>query len=66
MLKAYPIEGNAPNWTIRMRGTSTSAWLVEGCDVWERKLSRSERDPDRLLAACIDDATGITGHPDQT
>ena len=64
MLKEYPIEGKAPNWYFRMRETSNGAWLVEGCDIWGRKVSRSGGDPDKLLAVCVADAIEISDHTD--
>ncbi len=56
MLKRYPIEGELDGWYFRMEETSSSAWLVEGSDVWGRNVSRSGGDPDALLAACVADA----------
>ena len=55
----YPIAGRVPNWYFRATETSSNAWLVEGCDVWGRKVSRQGGDPDELLAACIEDASQI-------
>jgi len=55
----YPIEGRLPNWFFRVTETSNNAWLVEGCDLWGRKVSRSGGDPDELLEACLSDAKAI-------
>lgn len=55
----YPIAGRVPNWYFRAIETSNNAWLVEGCDVWGRKVSRQGADPDKLLDACIEDAGQI-------
>lgn len=59
MLADYPVEGRLPNWFFRIIETSNNAWLVEGCDLWGRKVSRSGGDPDQLLDACISDAKAI-------
>jgi hypothetical protein len=56
MLADYPLEARLPNWFFRIIETSNNAWLVEGCDLWGRKVSRSGGDPDQLLDACISDA----------
>jgi hypothetical protein len=59
MLEDYPVEGRLPNWLFRIIETSNNAWLVEGCDLWGRKVSRCGGDPDQLLDACISDAKAI-------
>ena len=59
MLKDYPIEGKLRNWYFRARETSNSAWLVEGCDIWGRKVSRSGGDLEALLSACVNDAAEV-------
>lgn len=65
MRRDYPVAGRLPNWYFRAIETSNNAWLVEGRDVWGRRVSRSGRDPDQLLEACIADAAQIikqSGH----
>ena len=59
MLESFPIEGRLPDWYFRIRETSASAWLVEGSDVWGRRVARSGGDPDELLEACVRDARAI-------
>ena len=56
MLGEYPIEGKLPDWYFRITETSNNAWLVEGCDIWGRKVSRTGDDPDELLVDCVKDA----------
>lgn len=59
LLEDYPVDGQLPNWFFRVTETSNNAWLVEGCDLWGRKVSRSGGDPDELLDACVSDAKAI-------
>jgi hypothetical protein len=59
MRRVYPIEGRLAGWFFRAVETSNGAWLVEGCDIWGRKVSRSGTDPDVMLEACVSDATAI-------
>jgi hypothetical protein len=59
MLEKYPLADRLPNWFFRITETSNNAWLVEGCDLWGRKVSRCGGDPDALLAAYLCDAQDI-------
>ena len=59
MLADFPVDGKRPNWYFRMTETSSNAWLVEGCDVWGRKVSRSGGDPEALLEECLSDAAVV-------
>lgn len=59
LLENYPIEGRPLDWFFRIKEISNNAWLVEGCDLWGRKVSRSGGDPDQLLEACVLDAKAI-------
>lgn len=59
MVAEFPVEGRLPGWYFRMQETSNNAWLVEGSDVWGRRVSRAGGDPDTLLAECIRDAADI-------
>jgi hypothetical protein len=59
MVGDYPIEGRLPNWYFRATETSNNAWLVEGCDIWGRMVSRAGGDPEELLSACVNDAAQI-------
>jgi hypothetical protein len=61
MVQEYPIEGRLADWYFRTEETSNGAWLVEGSDVWGRKVARSGGDPDALLDACVADAAKIAG-----
>jgi hypothetical protein len=59
MVKEYPIENKLTDWYFRITETSNEAWLVEGCDIWGRKVSRTGGDPEHLLSACVSDAEKI-------
>ena len=59
MRREYPIEGHIDGWFFRIRETSNNAWLVEGLDVWGRKVSRDGGDPAALLAECVNDARSV-------
>ena len=61
IVSEYPIEGRLPDWYFRVIETSNSAWLVEGSDIWGRKVSRTGGDPEKLLEACVSDAEKIRG-----
>ena len=63
MVSEYPIEGELTDWYFRIAETSNNAWLVEGCDIWGRKVSRTGADPDELLVACVRDAKQILHGP---
>ena len=63
MLSEYPIEGKLPDRYFRIAETSNNAWLVEGCDIWGRKVSRTGGDPDELLVACVKDAGQLLQGP---
>jgi hypothetical protein len=57
--RAYPIAGRVDGWFFRVDEKSPGAWLVEGADLWGRKVSRTGGDPDALLEACVGDARAI-------
>lgn len=57
--REYPIEGRVSGWYFRVVETSNSAWLVEGSDLWGRKVSRTGGDPESLMQAVISDAQKI-------
>lgn len=61
MVREYPIEDKLAGWYFRITETSNEAWLVEGCDVWGRRVSRAGSDPEKLLSACVADAAEILG-----
>ena len=59
MLKSYPIKGKTIGWYFRRTETSNNAWLVEGSDVWGRKISIQGSDPDAILAAAEKQVSSI-------
>jgi hypothetical protein len=42
-----------------MDEVSANVWLVEGTDLWGRRVSRKGLDENELLAACEDDGRQI-------
>lgn len=59
ILEDFPIRGKTPGWFFRMEEVSNGAWIVEGSDLWGRRVSRGGGDPDDMLAACEEDAAEI-------
>ena len=59
MRQKYPIAGRLKHWYFRSAEISNNAWLVEGCDIWGRTVSRRGDDPDELLAKCIEHAETV-------
>ena len=59
MLKEYPIESSVRGWFFRHTEVSNNVWLVEGCDLWGRKVTRTGTDDKALLSECEDDARSI-------
>ena len=59
--KAFPITGVVDGWFFRQTEVSAGAHLVEGTDLWGRKVSRLGGNPDELLSLCAADATHING-----
>lgn len=57
--REYPIEGRVSGWYFRVVEASNSAWLVEGSDLWGRKVSRTGTDPESLMQAVVSDAQQI-------
>lgn len=49
ILKTHPISGRAHGWYFRVLEISNGAWVVEGVDLWGRKLSAQGEDPAKLL-----------------
>ena len=59
--KSYPIQGQTENWFYRKTETSNGAWLVEGMDHWNRKISLTGHDPDALLREADSKTKEING-----
>ena len=59
MLKEYPIESAVAGWFFRYKEVSNNVWLVEGCDRWGRKVTRTGTDERVLLSECESDARSI-------
>jgi len=59
ILEDFPIRGKTPGWFFRMEEMSYGTWIVEGSDLWGRRVSRGGGDPDDMLAACEKDAAKI-------
>lgn len=59
MLKSYPIKGKTCDWFYRTTETSNNAWLVEGSDVWGRKITIHGDDPQALLVEAERQASNI-------
>ena len=55
----FPIEGRAAGWYFRQQETSPGAYLVEGTDLFGRRVSRQGDDPEQLLKECAEDAARI-------
>ena len=49
ILKSYPIKGKTSGWYYRTTETSNNAWLIEGSDLWGRKISIQGSDLDALI-----------------
>jgi hypothetical protein len=52
----FPIAGVVDGWFFRQREVSNGAFVVEGTDLWGRKVSRNGVDPEALLGQCALDA----------
>jgi len=59
LMKDYPIESSVAGWFFRYTETSNNVYLVEGCDLWGRKVSRSGTDPAATVSECEADAREI-------
>jgi hypothetical protein len=57
--RAFPIAGVVDGWFFRQTEVSQGAYLVEGTDLWGRKVSRLGSDLDELLSLCAADAKHI-------
>ena len=66
MLETYPIKGKTTGWFYRTTETSNNAWLVEGSDVWGRKISVRGNDPEALLVEAEKQASNINNEAKNT
>ena len=57
LLESYPIKYEALSWYFRTEEISNGAWLVEGSDLWGRKVSAQGTDPERLLKELTSEAS---------
>lgn len=66
MLESYPIKGKTDGWFYRTTETSNNAWLVEGSDVWGRKITIRGNDPESLLLEAESQASSIHNEASNT
>lgn len=59
VLREFPISGRTHGWYFRVKEVSAGVYLVEGIDLWNRRVSRTGTDPDVLLMECAADAAEI-------
>jgi hypothetical protein len=59
LIATYPIANQIAGWFFRIEETSMGAYLVEGTDLWGRKVRRDGHDPDVALNRCVEDAVQI-------
>jgi hypothetical protein len=61
MIREYPIAGLLDGWYFRTDELSNGCYVVEGCDIYGRKISRSTSgDPNIVLRECVEYARSIT------
>ena len=48
----FPIRGSIDGWHFRLTETSNGAWLAEGTDLWNRRVSCQGTDEQALLQEC--------------
>ncbi len=54
MIRKYPIIGLLDGWYFRQEEVSAGCWVVEGSDVYGRKISlQGVIDPEAAIADCI-------------
>jgi len=66
ILESYPIKGKTKGWYFRTIETSNNAWLVEGSDVWGRKVTIQGSDPEILLKDAENEASNINNETKST
>jgi hypothetical protein len=59
IIKEYPIASSVTGWFFRCTEVSNNVYLVEGCDIWGRKVSRTGTDEKALISDCEADARSI-------
>lgn len=60
MMSEFPIESSVDGWFFRSSEVSNNYYVVEGCDLWGRRVKREGSDPDQALAQCEADAKTIS------
>ncbi|MBL9134552.1 MAG: hypothetical protein JNK85_01725 [Verrucomicrobiales bacterium] len=54
MVRRYPIFGQVDGWYFRQEEVSAGCYIIEGCDVFGRRISRSGvGTPDGAMSECI-------------
>ncbi len=66
VLKVYTISDLVDGWFFRATETSNNAWLIEGVDLWGRKVRRDGGDRTKILALCAEDARKIKSEANAT
>ena len=66
ILKSYPIKGKTDGWYYRTIETSNNVWLVEGSDVWGRKVSTQGSELEALLKELEKQASSINNETKNT
>ena len=66
ILESYPIKGKTDGWFYRTIETSNNAWLIEGSDVWGRKITLQGGDPEALLIEAEKQAVDINNKAKNT
>jgi hypothetical protein len=61
VLREFPISGRTNGWYFRVKEVSAGVYLVEGSDLWSRRVGRTGTDPGALLTECAADAAAIVG-----
>jgi hypothetical protein len=60
MIRRYPITGLAEGWYFRQEEVSAGCFVVEGSDVYGRRISlQGVVDPDAAMAECIQSAQAM-------
>jgi len=58
--KSYPLSGLANGWFFRVTEETNLNFLAEGIDLFGRKVSNRQSDPDQALEKCVEYATQIS------
>lgn len=66
MIRRYPITGLAEGWYFRQEEVSAGCFVVEGSDVYGRRISlQGVVDPDAAMAECIQSAQAMNRSVDE-